>query len=179
MSIKYIYILHISIVYYVNIYILNSTSGSGDQLSTSPRCSHLSGNGLEIVQVALLMSSRQLSKQGATTIHQVWPRFVENINKKGGVFQIQTHLSSYKDIVSTHIFESLFDFWSLGSLFFLLGFQWNFHTSLEWSVGMANPEAEPPRMRKRLLSKKEASSKQQNKTISPAKTPKTMWQFLG
>ena len=44
---------------------------------------------------------------------------------------------------------------------------------------MPNPEAEPPRMRKRHLSKKEASSKQQNKTISPAKTPKTMWQFLG
>ena len=143
----YIYILHISIVHYVNIYILNSTSGSGDQLSTSPRCSHLSGNGLEIVQVALLMSSRQLSKQGATTIHQVWPSMK---HQQTGVF-LQTQATK---IVSTHIFECLFDFWSFGSLFCLLGFQWLQFPYLSGVMPMPNPEAEPPRMRKRLLSKK-------------------------
>ena len=65
-----------------------------------PRCSHLSGNGLEIVQVALLMSSRQLSKQGATTIHQVWPR---NINGPRGV---SSNTSRYKD--SIRAYQSLY-----------------------------------------------------------------------
>lgn len=38
---------------------------------------HLSGDRLEVVQIALLMPRGQLSKQGPATIHQVRPSFVE------------------------------------------------------------------------------------------------------
>ena len=103
------------------------------------------------------------------------------------MFQIQTHLSSCKDILSTHIFECSFDFWSLGSCFFLLGFQWNFHTSLEWSVGMPNPEAEPQAVKGKGHKDAKTTSFQKRGIISQSQTKqfhlrthqKTMWQFVG